>query len=310
MSEAVIQTRNLSKEHLSRHGRVTTVGDLDLTVRRGEVHGLLGPDGAGKTTVLRMLLGLARPSRGEITLLGHAVPRDLPAVIDRVGAVVGHPRFSPRLSGRHNLVQLARSIGRDQAAVDRALATAGLGPGVGDHVAAYSLGMRQRLALAAALVKSPEVLVLDEPTHGLDSAGVRGLRETVRELGEGGVTVLLASHVLAEIQQVCDTVSVLSRGRLVSSGPVEDLVGRDRPWGVWLIATDHDAARRHLGDAGLRVTQEGTHLHVEGARDPARISALLAEHGVHVRELIPDRPDLESVVQQLASGSPTAQDRP
>lgn len=300
MSDVVLQTRALSKERRSRHGRVPVVRDLDLVVRRGEVHGLLGPDGAGKTTILRMLLGLARPTRGQVEVLGRPVPRELPAVIDRVGAVVGRPRFSSRLSGRHQLLQLARSVGRDERDVDRALATAGLTAGAGDHVAAYGGGMRHQLALAAALLTSPEVLVLDEPTGGLHGSGARGLRDTVRELGESGVTVLLASHVLAEVQQVCDTVSVLARGRLVSSGPVEDLVGRDRPTGVWLLTTDRDAALRHLGAAGLRATLLGTHLYVEGARDPAYVTEVLARHEVYVRELVPDRPDLDAMVDRLS----------
>jgi ABC-2 type transport system ATP-binding protein len=159
--------------------------------------------------------------------------------------------------------------------------------------------MRQRLAIAAALLKAPELLVLDEPTNGLDPAGIRDIRELVRDLGGRGVTVLLSSHILAEVQQVCDSVSIIAEGRLLSSGSVADLVGEDEAGGVRVGVVDPEAAARVLVVAGLRVHRDGAHLHVADVADPSGITRVLAEHGIYVRELARERPDLESVFLRL-----------
>ena len=226
MSEAVIETSGLRKVFRSRRGRrIAAVDGLDLCVPAGGVHGFLGPNGSGKTTTIRMLLGLARPTEGEMRLFGEPVPQRLPAVTDRIGAVVEEPKFMPSFSGRKNLLLLARSIGVPHQRVDAALAQVGLDGRDRERYSHYSLGMKQRLAIAATLLKSPELLILDEPTNGLDPAGIRDIRDMIRELGETGVTVLLSSHILAEVQQVADTVSIIARGRLLASGTVADLVG-------------------------------------------------------------------------------------
>jgi ABC-2 type transport system ATP-binding protein len=299
VSDLVIETAGLRKEYHGRGHRVVAVDDLDLTVGRGGVHGFLGPNGSGKTTTIRMLLGLASASTGQIRVLGEEVPRRLPRVMDRVGAVVEQPKFLPGMSGRRNLELLARTIGTPAGRLDAALERVGLEERDRDLYKGYSLGMRQRLAIAATLLKAPELLILDEPTNGLDPAGIRDIRELIRALGSQGVTVLLSSHILAEVQQVCDSVSIIAGGRLLSSGTVADLVGRDASPGVRVGVGDPAAAAQVLVEAGLRVSRNGTHLYVSDVADAAAITRLLADRGLYVHELVPDRPDLESVFLRL-----------
>ena len=296
----VIETRGLRKVYRSRLGRsIVAVDDLDLVVPAGGVHGFLGPNGSGKTTTVRLLLGLARPTRGEIRLFGEPVPRHLPAAMARIGAVVEEPKFVPTFTGRRNLQLLARTVGAPSSAVDDALARVGLDGRDRERYRGYSLGMRQRLAIAATLLKSPDLLILDEPTNGLDPAGIRDIREMIRVLAEGGVTVLLSSHILAEVQQVCDSVTIIGEGRLIASGRVEDLVGDNTLAVVRAAVADRVAAARHLEEAGYRVTANGDHLDVEGAAHPEDITRVLAERGLYVRELTPVRGDLESVFLEL-----------
>jgi ABC-2 type transport system ATP-binding protein len=299
VSEQVVETMALRKEFRHRGRRVVAVDGLDLAVPRGGVHGFLGPNGSGKTTTIRMLLGLVRASDGEMRLFGESVPKRLPAVIDRVGAVVEEPKFTPGFSGHRNLGLLARSIGVPADRVDSAIERVGLSDRAKDRYKSYSLGMRQRLAIAATLLKSPELLILDEPTNGLDPAGIRDIREMVRRLGRSGVTVLLSSHILAEVQQVCDSVSIIGDGRLLSSGTVDELVGREGAAGARLSVGDPETAARLLSDAGYEVRSDGGYLYVDQVKDPAEVTRILAEQGLFVRELVPDRPDLEDVFLQL-----------
>ena len=297
---AVIETAGLRKVYRTRAGRrVVAVDDLDLVVPAGGVHGFLGPNGSGKTTTIRMLLGLARANRGEMRLFGETVPARLPAVMDRVGAVVEEPKFVPTFSGRKNLQLLARPLGIPSTAVDAALEQVGLDTRDRDRYGGYSLGMRQRLAIAATLLKQPELLILDEPTNGLDPAGIRDIRDMIRRLGESGVTVLLSSHILAEVQQVCHSVSIIGNGHLLASGAVADLVGDNTLSVVRVYVADPDAATGILEAAGYHVARAGDHLDVEGAQHPEDITRALADRGHYVRALMPVRGDLESVFLQL-----------
>ncbi len=303
MTELVIETHALRKEFRTRRGRhVVAVDGLDLAVPRGGVHGFLGPNGSGKTTTIRMLLGLASATAGEMQLFGTPVPRRLPSVMNRIGAVVEQPKFLPSFTARRNLSLLAGAIGVARPQVDHALDQVGLGGRDRDRYKSYSLGMKQRLAIAATLLKRPDLLILDEPSNGLDPAGIREIRELIRDLAESGVTVLLSSHILAEVQQVCDSVSIIGSGRLLASGTVQELVGREEVAGVRVGVQDLEAARRHLTEAGLRVTREAHHLYVEGISDPARITRLLAAQDLFVKELTPDRKDLEAVFLDLTRG--------
>ncbi len=301
-TELAICTRGLRKTYRTRRGRQVAVQDLDLEVPTGGVHGFLGPNGSGKTTSIRMLLGLIRADAGSMRILGHEVPGALPQVVGRVGAIVESPRFFPTFSGRKNLRLLASAIGTEPARVDAVLEETGLADRGKDRFKSYSLGMKQRLAIAATLLKSPDLLIFDEPTNGLDPAGIREIRQTMRRLGDQGRTVLVSSHILAEVEQVADTVSIIGRGRLLASGSVTDVIGTGTAAGVKVGVADPDAATRVLSSAGLTVQREGAALRVEGERDPARITYLLAREQLYVRELTPVRVDLESVFLELTSG--------
>ncbi|GAA1808261.1 ABC transporter ATP-binding protein [Nocardioides hankookensis] len=297
MSELVIETQGLRKEYYTRRGHQVAVQDLDLAVPAGGVHGFLGPNGSGKTTTIRMLLGLAHATAGTMRLFGEPVPARLPAVVGRVGAVVESPKFSPNITGRQNLLLLSRSIGAPDTRVDAALDTVGLGGRGKDRYKGYSLGMKQRLAIAATLLKDPQLLILDEPTNGLDPAGIREVRDTIRGLGERGVTVLLSSHILVEVQQVCSAATIIGHGRMLASGRVEELVGSSTAYRV--EAPDPAAARQVLVDAGFRV---GEGLVVE-TDEPAGVTQALGTAGIWLTELTPVRRDLESVFLELTAGT-------
>jgi ABC-type multidrug transport system ATPase subunit len=293
----MIETRALTK----RYGdALVAVDALDLRVRRGEVYGFLGPNGAGKTTTLRMLLGLVRPTSGAATVLG-AAPGS-PEGLARVGAMVEAPAFYPYLSGRDNLRVLAGHAGVDEERVDAVLAQVDLSARAGDRSATYSLGMKQRLGVAAALLKDPELLILDEPTNGLDPAGMAEMRAFIRELGAGGRTVVLSSHLMSEVEQVCDRVGVIRAGSLVAEGTVGELRGRaalrvraepqaEAARLIGALPGVDDVARR---DGLLDVT-------VEPARAPA-INRALVEAGIAVSELYAEQASLEDVFLELTAG--------
>lgn len=301
MSDLVIETEGLRKEFRTRGGaKRVAVQSLDLRVPAGGVHGFLGPNGSGKTTTIRMLLGLAHATRGSMRLFGQPVPQLLPSVIDRVGAVVESPKFSPNFSGRQNLLLLARSIGAPDSRVDAAVETVGLTGRDKERYKGYSLGMKQRLAIAATLLKEPSLLILDEPTNGLDPAGIREIRETIRDLGASGVTVLLSSHILAEVQQVCTSATIIGNGRLLASGTVDDLLGAQGS-AYRVEVPDLDAALAALGTAGLTAEPDGNGaLRVE-TTDPAAVTRALAGADIWLTGLTSLRPDLETFFLQLTA---------
>jgi ABC-2 type transport system ATP-binding protein len=302
VNDLVIETQGLNKTFRTRNGAVrVAVRDLDLAVPAGGVHGFLGPNGSGKTTTIRMLLGLSRPTRGTMRLFGREVPRHLPEVMPQIGAVVESPKFSPMFTGRQNLLLLAGSIGEPASRVDEALETVSLRGRDGDRYKSYSLGMKQRLAIAATLIKQPQLLILDEPTNGLDPAGIREIRETIRDLGARGVTVLLSSHILAEVQQVCDSATIIGHGRMLASGRVEELSGTSTTYRV--VVADPAAGARLLESAGHGVRVEGPVLVVDTPGPPEAITRALADGGVYLAELVPVRADLESVFLQLTEES-------
>lgn len=301
MTGLVIETQGLRKEFKSRGRRRVAIESLDLAVPQGGVHGFLGPNGSGKTTTIRMLLGLASASAGRMALFGAEVPRRLPEVISRVGAVVESPKFSPTFTGRRNLQILALSVGLPEARVDAALATVGLSERADERYRGYSLGMKQRLAIAATLLKEPDLLILDEPTNGLDPAGIREIRETIRSLGAAGVTVLLSSHILAEVQQVCDSVTIIGNGRQLASGRVTDLVASSSVSQHRVVVAEPVRAASLLAEAGIAVTPaEGALLVAHD--DPTAIVRTLAAADLWVQELSPTQRDLESIFLELTRG--------
>jgi ABC-2 type transport system ATP-binding protein len=266
-------------------------------VRRGEVYGFLGPNGAGKTTTLRMLLGLIRPSSGSATVLGHA-PGD-PRGLAGIGAMVETPAFYPYLSGRNNLRVLARYARAPEHRVDEALAEVDLRARGGDAFSTYSLGMKQRLGVAAALLKDPDLLILDEPTNGLDPAGMADMRALIRRLGSGQRSVLLSSHLLGEVQQICDRVGVISGGRLIADSTVDELRGGAS---LVLAAEPIDEAARLatglLGDG--RVVRHDGRLRCDAGPDQAaRLNRELVLAGVQVSELRTVERSLEEVFLEM-----------
>lgn len=278
---------------------------LDMTVGEGGVHGFLGPNGSGKTTTIRILLGLVRADAGRVHLLGAPVPGRLAAVIGRVGAVVESPQFFPAFSGRRNLRLLAGVSGTDDARVEQVLDVVGMRDRAGDRYKDYSLGMKQRLAIAATMLKEPRLLILDEPTNGLDPAGIRDVRDTMRRLAENGTTVLLSSHLLAEVQQVCDSVTILAGGRQVRSGSVREVLATATGAELRLRVSPADAAYAVLAAAGYAVHREDEHLVVSAVAEPADITRELAAAGLYLSELTPVGPDLESVFLELTgTGEP------
>jgi ABC-type multidrug transport system ATPase subunit len=297
---AVITTRALVK----RYGRLRAVDGIDLDVRAGQIYGFLGANGSGKTTTVRMLLGLVLPTSGEIELLGERMPRAGRRVLPRVGALIEGPAHYGHLSGRENLSLLDAS-GRGGSwrtrsrRVADALDQVGLG-GIGRRpVKAYSLGMRQRLGLAGALLRRPELLVLDEPTNGLDPQGITEVRELLLDLHRGGTTVFLSSHLLAEVEQLCTDVGVLDRGRLVLQDQLATLTA---PTGRTMVETPDPERVRAVLDG--RVTSvDGGRVLVRGD-DPAEVNARLVGAGVPVTGLALERPTLEEVVLAAAGTSP------
>ena len=295
ISELVVETRGLGK----RFGAVVAVQDLTMGVRRGEVYGFLGPNGAGKTTTLRLLLGLARPSAGAATVLG-ARPGSSRALA-RTGAMVEAPGLYPFLSGRDNLRVLARHAGAPTERVPTVLEQVGLADRADRRFGTYSQGMKQRLGVAVALLKDPELLLLDEPTTGLDPAGIAEMRGFIRDLGRQGRTVLLSSHQMVEVEQVCDRVGVLNKGTLIREGTVEELRGLghsllvraeplDRATEL-LAALPEVEAVSGSADHALRITADPQAAPV--------VNRALVGAGLAVFELRPERASLEEVFLQL-----------
>ncbi len=298
----VIDVKGLRKEY--RNG-VVAVDDLDITIEGGGVHGFLGPNGSGKTTTIRCLLGLIRPTAGDVRILGTDTTRSLHSVVDRIGALVETPKFFPTFGGRKNLKLLAGVIGIPDSQVDRCLEIVGLTERGGDRFSTYSLGMKQRLAVAATLLKDPDLIILDEPANGLDPAGIVEIRQLIRSLGENGKTIFVSSHQLGEVQQTCDEVMIISKGSLVRKGPVAEIAS--------LGAGDHQIvtidnvpdAMAVLQQAGLPV-QPGTEpntLLVQVSADRApEITKVLASADRYLHGLRPSEASLESVFLELTRG--------
>jgi ABC-2 type transport system ATP-binding protein len=300
---AVIEIEGLRKEYRRLRGGATVAIDrLDLSVPEGGVFGFLGPNGAGKTTTIRCLLGLVRPNAGRCRLLGTDTQRDLHRVVRRVGSIVETPAMYPRFSGRRNLRLLGRLHGIGPKAVAVALDRVGLGGRADDLVRTYSLGMRQRLGIAAALLKDPDVLILDEPANGLDPAGIKEVRDLLRALGHEGRTVFVSSHQLSEVQQLCDQVAILSRGRCVAGGPVQEVLSHGRHRALLVRLPDLEAGQAALRDAGLQASVDGDHLRVDaGAQEAGAVTRILAQRGLYLTELRPEEISLETVFLELTS---------
>ena len=300
-SEPILKTVGLTK----RYGKRLALADLNLEMRGAGVLGFLGPNGAGKTTAISLILGLIAPTRGRVEIFG-VDPRAHPGpALRRTGTVLEGPSFYPHLSARDNLrVFGAVSDGAAAVRVEEMLELVGLRGRAKDKVAGYSLGMKQRLAVAAALLSDPELLILDEPTNGLDPAGMREFRELIRQLGRAGKTVFVASHLLNEVEHMCDEVAIIKEGRLIARGPVADIVNRGGA--IELKASDMQRAKEILEslECVRRVTLEDERLVVEAPAESAvELSRALAEKGVYLAELRPRETSLEEFFLEVTQES-------
>jgi ABC-2 type transport system ATP-binding protein len=303
VTPAPIEVRGLVK----RYGELTAVDGVDLTVERGDVYGYLGPNGAGKTTSLRMMLGLIRPDEGSVRLFGRD-PQATVEALDGVAGFVEAPAFYPYLSGRRNLELLAAFDGGDaRDRVEPALRTVELEHRADDRVGGYSHGMRQRLGIAAALLRDPRLLLLDEPATGLDPGGMRDMRELIRRLAAEGMTVLLSSHLLGEVEELCNRVAIVRSGRIVYEGTIAALA-RGAGTTYRLVSTDDRRARRICQDApGIsEVGSDVTGRLITFAAEPDAVPELsrsLVEAGVLILELAPQTVTLEDLFFSLTEGT-------
>jgi ABC-2 type transport system ATP-binding protein len=293
----VIEVDHLTK----RYRRATAVDDLSFSIPRGRITGFLGPNGAGKTTTLRVLLGLVLPTSGRATVAGRRY-RELDAPLRTVGAVLEASNYHPARSGRNQLRVLATAAGISRSRVDEVLAEVELTDTATRRVGSYSLGMRQRLSVAAALLGEPELLVLDEPANGLDPEGIRWLRNFLRSYAADGGTVFVSSHVLAEISQLADEVLIIHRGKLVAQQPVAELIARAA--GATRVRSPRaDDLLARLRDAGIEAEVAGDGLLAVQA-PPETVGDLAAEAGIPVHELVVDSGSLEEAFLELTSESP------
>ena len=303
MNDTVIQTDGLTK----RYGRVLAVDGLSLNVPRGRIFGLLGPNGSGKTTLMSMLLGLVRPTAGNFTLFGQPSEKGgLDRQLHRIGALIETPSFYPYMSGRNNLAYFQGISGRgDPAELDSLLEQVGLGGRGGDKFQTYSLGMKQRLGLAYTLLGDPELLVLDEPTNGMDPAGMAEVRELIRSLGGENRTVILSSHLLNEVEQVCDSVGILSHGRLIAQGDVAELLQERGQPQVRLRTTDDRKAWEILNALAWVDSVSADSGYLVAGVDAARsweITAALSRNEVYVSEMTPAQMSLEQYFLDVTEG--------
>jgi ABC-2 type transport system ATP-binding protein len=291
-----IRTVGLTKSF----GSHNAVDAIDLQVPKGSIFGFLGPNGSGKTTTIRMLMGLANISSGDVSLLGYKVPDEIGKALPKVGALVEGPAFYPYLSGRDNLIRFDSADryadpATRSARVDAALAKVGLTQAEGKKVHAYSLGMKQRLGIANALLQPRELLVLDEPTNGLDPQGTREVRNLIRLLASEGITIFISSHLLVEIEQICTHLAVMSQGKIVAQGSVEEL-SQAEVLSLNLITAQTALAIDGLKSLGINALVEGEHITATvaaGQIEPERIVSVLVELGVGIKSFSLAAPTLE-----------------
>ncbi|MCU1427979.1 MAG: ATP-binding cassette protein [Actinomycetia bacterium] len=308
MGQMAIEISDLRMTYRARRGSVRALDGLDLAGPEGGVFGFLGANGAGKTTTIRALVGHLRGTRGSIQMLGVEIPAAINNVIDQVGALVETPSFFPNFTGRRNLELLARSRGFPRNRVSEVLDTVGLTERANSRVATYSLGMKQRLGVAAALLKDPALLILDEPANGLDPAGILEMRNLLRRLGHEGKTVFVSSHLLSEVQQICDRVAVVDRGRCISTGTVAELLqGGPSMYRVRVPGPDREQhlAASVLQQAGFSVyaDPDGQMVVQVSVEEASRVTKTLADAAIYIEELTPIERTLEEAFLELTQPS-------
>jgi ABC-2 type transport system ATP-binding protein len=307
LDEYLIETRGLSR----RFGTQVAVDDLNLLVPAAGVYGFLGPNGAGKTTAIRMLLGLIRPDAGEVRLFGQALNSNHRLLMNRVGALVEAPSLYPHLTGRENLEVTRRLLGAPRKWIDRALETIKLTRDADRRVREYSLGMRQRLGLALALLNQPELLILDEPTNGLDPAGIHEMRDLIRRLPEEfGATVFLSSHLLSEVEQIASHIGIIHESRMLFQGALAELQERQQTE-LTVGVTRPDEAFTYLVDAGWSVERRNGLLSVAASlpEDAVKVNRLLVDHHFDVFHLTLSQRSLEDIFLSLTNGQASRNQR-
>jgi ABC-type multidrug transport system ATPase subunit len=301
MTEPILEIEDLTKRYKGR----PVVNRLSMNVERGDIFGFLGRNGAGKSTTLRMVLGLVRPTSGSVRLVGHDMARHSMRALARVGAIIESPAFYEQFSGRQNLKMFAAmSGGATSSRIEHVLEIVGLRSRAEDAVRVYSHGMRQRLGIAQALLPDPDFIILDEPTDGLDPQGILEMRLLIRRLKEElGLTIMLSSHLLYEVEQICNRIAIIEGGNLIYQGSIEELVAKEKT--IKLKVDRPDTAYKLLQDtSGLAISRNGDgslYLRIADEEIPV-VNSLLVEHGLRVFELSPQRETLEQVFFRLTNG--------
>lgn len=308
--EIILQVDRLKKVI----GKKTIVEDVSFTVREGEIFGFLGPNGAGKTTTIRMLVDLIRPTQGSVSICGHQVSRNPEQALAYVGSIVENPEVYSYLTGYENLEQFARmQSGISGERLQEVITLVGLDARIHDKVKTYSLGMRQRLGIAQALLGAPRLLILDEPTNGLDPKGIKELRLFIRSLADQGMAVVVSSHLLSEIQLMCDRVAIISRGRVLASGPVHDLIRNSSGYVAWQLVPREQGMEQLgalgcelisnpgevLDDALLTGSMEGSILTQMGQEDIQEFIPRLVEAGILIQGVHKIDPTLEQLFLEM-----------
>ena len=303
---SILEISQLSKKYRRfRQSPTMAVDTLDLHIEEpGQVVGFLGPNGSGNTTTIRCMLGLIRPTAGSITLLGSEMPAGASQALTRVGALVENPKFFEEFTGRRNLRLLGRIHGIQRKKIDQILNQVGLADAADMKVRKYSLGMKQRLGVAATLLKDPELLVLDEPANGLDPAGIVEMRRLLRDLGDSGKTVFVSSHQLGEIEQVCDEVVIIDHGKVVTSGPVDKIVNASSSNALIVTVENTEQARQVLEEKAFTVSSRtNNQIEVKPVpENPAVITQILADAGIYLTGLRTEEGNLEEVFLGLTEG--------
>ncbi|MBA2175211.1 ABC transporter ATP-binding protein [Halobacillus locisalis] len=300
MSEIIVQTNNLSKTFK----KYKAVDGVDLRISKGDIYGFLGPNGAGKTTTIRMLLGLMKPSEGDIQLFGQTFDQNKLECLRRMGSLVESPSYYEHLSGRDNLEALRILLQVPKSRIDEVLEIVRLTKDAGRPVKQYSLGMKQRLGIAASLLGNPELLVLDEPTNGLDPSGIQEMRELIKSMpSKYGITVMISSHLLSEMDQMATRVGIISKGKLIYQDSIEKLRNKAMP--QIAIRVSHVAkAKGYLQSNGWKVSSDADHLFLEGTsdREVAEVVAFLAQKQIGVYRIEENRHTLEDIFLDLTKG--------
>ncbi len=299
-NEIILRTVGLSKVF----GKLEAVKDLNLELRRGEVLGFLGPNGAGKSTTVGMILGLIAPTVGGIELFGQGLHGNRWAALRHVGAIIEEPAFYPYLSGRDNLEAISRAVGGVKPGkINEVLERVNLLDRAGDRYSHYSMGMKQRLGIASTLLKDPELIILDEPTNGLDPAGTKEVRDLIPQLARENAAVFLCSHLLHEVELVCDRVAIIKQGRMIECAPVKELVSKGQAFQIAVSDLSRAAAVLSALPWVKSVKTEGNHLVVDAPKDSgARLNQALAEQNIFASELLRSAGSLEEVFLLLTGG--------